>query len=83
MRIELRGDWYASCDVMITFKGKTFKAYWTSEEGYALYDIDALDTLTDDECDALSEQMKNAPTPSLSFDENGPTWVENIEEAKK
>lgn len=69
MKIELHGQWSASCEVTVTYKGHTLKGQWSTEWGYNTFEP-LPSELTDEDIDALYEALNAAPAPVLRF-ENG------------
>jgi len=63
MKLEMTGDWSASCDLAIKFKKRVVRVQWNSEEGYQFDDS----RLTEEEQDELAEFLAFADTPVLSF----------------
>ena len=74
MKIELHGQWDASCEVTVIYKGHTLKGQWSTEWGYnSFIGRDCLplpSELTGEDIDALYEALNAAPGPVLRF-ENG------------
>lgn len=66
MKIELGGDWVASCEIDVKFKGRTLTGYWSVENGYRIVDWGDLD-MSDDDRDEVERLLQDAETPVIRF----------------
>lgn len=66
MKIKLVGDWVASCEVEVKFKGYTLTGYWSAENGYSTRGFNDLD-MSDDDRDEMERLLQDAETPVIRF----------------